>query len=111
MKENKTKTSVYLPESLFWRFKEEVVRRRFASDTAAMEAAIRQWIDEQPRQSASHVSSEHTGVHQLLEQLLKSGDEAAVTAAQKYLQGLATGEGSRTEEIHLQSRRGDKRRS
>lgn len=43
MAEQKIKTSIYLPETLHWRLKEEALKRRL-SDTNAMQEAIEQWI-------------------------------------------------------------------
>ena len=39
----KLKTTIYLPESVMWLLREAAVRRRIASDSSAMEAAIRCW--------------------------------------------------------------------
>jgi len=61
-KEGKIKTSIYLPSELHWKFKEEVVKRRFASDTAAMEAAIRDWIEKTPSEKSER-SSDDTELH------------------------------------------------
>ena len=41
--ERKLKTTIYLPESVMWLLRETAVRRRIASDSSAMEEAIRNW--------------------------------------------------------------------
>lgn len=41
---NKQKTSLYLPDDLFWKFKETVAARR-TTDTQALEDAVRWWIE------------------------------------------------------------------
>jgi len=43
MDDRKLKTTINLPESVMWLLRETAVRKRIASDGAAMEAAIRFW--------------------------------------------------------------------
>jgi hypothetical protein len=46
-KPNKVKTSIYLPDDLFWRLKKAVLDRRI-TDVQAYEDAVRQWVDGPP---------------------------------------------------------------
>jgi hypothetical protein len=96
----KIKTSVYLPDDLHWKFKEEVVKRRLRSDTAAMEAAIREWIEENPEAAAS-LSSATSRWHKMLAQILDSGDTEAIRATQQNLRVVFRAV-SGSSELHLQ---------
>ncbi|MEO8097995.1 MAG: hypothetical protein ABI811_09865 [Acidobacteriota bacterium] len=113
-KQSKTKTSVYLPENLFWKFKEEVVRRRLASDTAAMEVAIRQWVEQDAgheRQAAEETRGRNKRLREMLDQILNSGDDEAVAAVRQSIQAVFKELKTRDQNIHLQAsaRRGEKR--
>lgn len=46
-KSSKRKTSIYLPDDLFWDFKKAVIERR-TTDNQALEDAVRQWISGEP---------------------------------------------------------------
>lgn len=81
----KIKTSLYLPEDVFWKLKEETVRRRFSTDTAAMEEAIKTWIDApEPPPSGKAVPAGNRW-HQMLADILASGDREAISAVQHNL--------------------------
>src|SRR6266481_7690604 len=54
VKAKKIKTSIYLPEDIFWRLKETSTARRM-TDTAAMQAAIEQWIAADPKMLNQHL--------------------------------------------------------
>jgi hypothetical protein len=43
-KSKKVKTSIYLPNDLFWNWKKALVERRI-SDNDALEQAVRQWLN------------------------------------------------------------------
>ncbi len=81
----KIKTSIYLPSELHWKFKEEVVKRRFASDTAAMEAAIREWTEGKPTAGSEPAVASTDRWHRMLDQIIASGDTEAVRAVQQNL--------------------------
>jgi hypothetical protein len=81
----KVKTSIYLPSELHWRFKEEVVKRRFASDTAAMEAAIREWTEGKPTAGVEPAAASGDRWHRMLAQIMVSGDTEAMRAVQQNL--------------------------
>jgi hypothetical protein len=99
-REGKVKTSIYLPDDLHWKFKEEVVKRRLPSDTAAMEAAIREWIEENPEVGAS-LSSATSRWHNMLAQILESRDTEAIRAIQQNLRVLFRAVAGASE-LHLQ---------
>jgi len=99
-KAQKIKTSIYLPSELHWQFKEEVVKRRFASDTAAMEAAIREWIEGRPAEAAPEAPAGGRW-HRILADILASGDREAIQAIQQNLRILLRGLAG-TSELHLE---------
>ena len=43
-KTKKTKLSVYLPDGVLWEMRRVAVSRRIASDTLAVEEAVKAWI-------------------------------------------------------------------
>jgi hypothetical protein len=65
-----------------------------------MEAAIRQWIEENPEAGAA-LSSATSRWHQMLAQILDSGDTEAIRAVQQNLRVLSRAVSSSTE-MHLQ---------
>jgi hypothetical protein len=107
-KKEKVKTSIYLPSDLHWKFKEEVVKRRLPSDTAAMEAAIREWIEENPEAGAS-LASATSRWHQMLAQILASGDTEAIRAIQQNLRMLFRTIASASE-THLERSTGNRKK-
>ena len=106
-KQEKIKTSIYLPGDLHWKFKEEVVKRRLPSDTAAMEAAIREWIEANPEAGAS-LASATSRWHDMLGQILASGDNDAIRAIQQNLRVISRAV-SGDSELHLE-KQGRKKR-
>jgi len=103
-KVEKIKTSIYLPSNLHWKFKEEVVKRRFASDTAAMEAAIREWIEGEDAGgpvTAAAFAEKNGRWHELLAQILASGDSEAIRAIQQNLRVLFRAVAG-SSELHLE---------
>jgi Arc/MetJ-type ribon-helix-helix transcriptional regulator len=82
---SKVKTSIYLPSELHWKFKEEVVRRRFASDTAAMEAAIREWTEGDSTVGSVPEAASADRWHRMLAEIMVSGDTEAIRAVQQNL--------------------------
>lgn len=85
--QKKIKTSLYLPEDLFWELKGETVKRRFPTDTAAMEEAIKIWIDSPDASQSASGGSRHPGDrwHDMLADILASGDREAISAVQQNL--------------------------
>ena len=55
--EEKVKTSIYLPESLYWKLKETAVAMRL-KDTEAMEIAVRRWVQNPDEAEASPTPSD-----------------------------------------------------
>jgi hypothetical protein len=79
------KSTVSLPVELYWRFQEEQGRRRL-SNQAAVTQAIQQWLDGRAEAGAPHErlpEDEHW--HNLLSDILTSGDQEAISAAQQNL--------------------------
>lgn len=102
--ERKLKTTIYLRESVLWLLREAAVRRRIASDSSAMEEAIRYWHEHVERQTEENLNVEKNvalsrrdldnlkvsePVHKLIRMLIaifSSGKDEAIRAVRQTIE-------------------------
>jgi hypothetical protein len=79
------KSTISLPAELYWRFQEEQVRRRL-SNQAAVAQAIQQWLEGRAEPAAPRERlAQNQHWHGILEDILASGDQEAISAVQQNL--------------------------
>jgi hypothetical protein len=79
------KSTISLPAELYWRFQEEQVRRRL-SNQAAVAQAIQQWLEGRAELAAPRERLPQNELwHGLLDDILASGDQEAISAVQQNL--------------------------